>query len=326
MPSAKQLMALLESHLDGDDQRFLSTAIQLAADEARQGHTRVAQQLRKLVERGRSRQAILEPVPSLVPMVQPKGELASLLSVSMPTTRLADMVLESGLKTRLNRILLEQSQGEKLRAHDLQPRRKLLLIGPPGSGKTMTASVIAAEMHVPLFTTLLEGVITKFMGETAQKLRLVFDAIARSKAVYLFDEFDAIGGRRTASNDVGEVRRILNAFLQMLESDRSQSTIIAATNHPELLDRALFRRFDDVLEYRLPTPEAVRDILEARLGTFELRNVQWDEIAAAAAGLSQADVARAGDDAAKTAILQDRKTTGTSEIIAALEERRHSRI
>jgi len=113
----------------------------------------------------------------------------------------------------------------------------------------MTAAALAGEMNLPVFTIQLDGVIRKFMGETAAKLRLVFDATRTTRGVYLFDEFDAIGGRRTAANDVGEIRRVLNSFLLFLGQERSDSLVVAATNHPDLLDRALFRRFDDVVEY-----------------------------------------------------------------------------
>src|SRR5260370_39358702 len=128
----------------------------------------------------------------------------------------------------------------------------------------MTASAIAGELHLPLFTIMLEGLITKFMGETAAKLRLVFEAIRQTQGVYLFDEFDALGARRSQSNDVGEIRRVLNSFLQLLEKDSSHSIVIAATNHPDLLDRALFRGFDDVTEYAVPEQQPATRFMQSR--------------------------------------------------------------
>ncbi len=112
----------------------------------------------------------------------------------------------------------------------------------------MAASVLAGELGIPLFLVRLDSLITKFMGETAAKLRQVFDSITDMRGVYFFDEFDAIGSQRGLANDVGEIRRVLNSFLQMIENDQSNSLIVAATNHPEILDYALFRRFDDVIE------------------------------------------------------------------------------
>jgi SpoVK/Ycf46/Vps4 family AAA+-type ATPase len=231
------------------------------------------------------------------------------------------MVLPKVLSARLQRILLEQRQQTKLRANGLRPRRKILLVGPPGSGKTMTAAALAGELHLPLSTILLEGVITKYMGETASKLRLVFDAMTSTDCVYFFDEFDAIGAKRNQTNDVGEIRRVLNTFLQLLEKDDSRGLIIAATNHPELLDRALFRRFDDVLEYELPEDDVLRGILRARLSTSVSDDIDWDAVVKKSRGLSQADISRAATDALKHVLLNDRPHVTTHTLIAALDER-----
>lgn len=320
--SAQHVMALLKSLIEGDSQQVYSTALQVAAHEAKRGHQRVARQLRDLVDKGRAKESAISHVPGTVLLAQPRGDLAQLLTVDYPNTRLSSMILSGEFRKRLDRVLLEQTQSHKLLAHDLAPRRKLLLAGPPGTGKTMTASAIAGELRLPLFTIRLEGVITKFMGETAQKLRTVFDALARTRGVYLFDEFDAFGTKRTSGNDVGEIRRILNSFLQLLEQDRSQSLIIAATNHPELLDRALFRRFDDVLEYLLPEKNDVENLIRSRLRRFKSNAIDWAQIAEEARGFSQADLVRSGDEVAKTAVLQDRTMISMDDLQRALQERR----
>ena len=266
MSAARHMIALLKSHLEGDDKEFLSVAMQAAAHEARLGHVAVAQQLRDLIDESKRRSSAVGSRSGQLVVLEPRGELASLLSVQTPAIRFSDMALPETLSERLKRVLLEQRQQKRLREHSLSPRRKLLFLGPPGSGKTMTASALAGELHLPLFTIMLEGLITKFMGETAAKLRLVFEAIRQTQGVYLFDEFDALGTHRGQSNDVGEIRRVLNSFLQLLEKDDSQSLIVAATNHPELLDRALFRRFDDVIEYKLPDSKLAEEILQPQAG------------------------------------------------------------
>lgn len=180
-------------------------------------------------------------------------------------------------------------------------------------------------MRLPLFTIVLDALITKFMGETAAKLRLVFDAIRSTRGIYLFDEFDAIGGRRAAGNDVGEIRRVLNSFLQFLEQDDSDSLIVAATNHPELLDHALFRRFDDIIEYALPAGDLVGRTIDAKLGPFVRDELDWPKLAAAARGLSYAELARACGDAIKEAILDDRRSVSTEALLRAFEEQRTAR-
>ena len=179
---------------------------------------------------------------------------------------------------------------------------------------------------MPLFSVLLDGLITKFMGETAAKLRLVFEAAERTRGVYLFDEFDALGGERANPNDVGEARRSLNAFLQFLEQDTSESLLIAATNHVGLLDRALFRRFDDIVTFTLPDEPRILDVMKIRLATMNTSPLEWAAAAKVAAGLSHADIARACDDAAKDAVLADEETIGTRALVAALELRRDGRL
>ena len=321
MTTATHLIALLQSHFDGDDEQFYTVAMQAAANEARRGHGKLAHQLRDMLDQARERQK--RPTRGkAVPLVQPKGDLATLVAARYVDTRLSSMVLPDDLRERLHRVLLEQRQQHRLRQHGLQPRRKLLLIGPPGAGKTMTAAAMAGELKMPLFTVLLDGILTKFLGETASKLRLVFEAMAETRGVYFFDEFDAIGARRSERNDVGEIRRVLNSFLQFLEEDESEGLIIAATNHPELLDPALFRRFDDVIEYTLPSDAVARAILESRLSLFDTGGVEWSPIVGEAAGLSQAELARIANEAAKYALLDDRERITNTDLLQAVSERK----
>ena len=328
MATAEQLKALLESHLEGDDDRFLSVIVQLAAHAARQGHGKLAQELRELVDKARlaggspaGRGGARHPVP----VAQPRGELGSLLLASYPKARLGDLVLAPDVRAHFDRVLLEQRQREKLAARALHPRRKILLVGPPGTGKTYSARALAGELHLPLFTVLLDGLITKYMGETAAKLRLVFDAAVKTRGVYLFDEFDALGGERGNPNDVGEARRTLNSFLQFLEQDESESILLAATNHVALLDRALFRRFDDIIELTLPEEDLAIEVMKARLALLEPRRLAWRALGRAATGLSYAEIVKACDDAAKDAVLHDRTEVSQQVLLASLARRRDSR-
>jgi SpoVK/Ycf46/Vps4 family AAA+-type ATPase len=188
----------------------------------------------------------------------------------------------------------------------------------------MTAAALAGELHLPLLTVVLDGLITKFMGETAAKLRLVFDAMNATRGVYFFDEFDAIGARRGERQDVGEIRRVLNSFLQFLEQDESRGLVVAATNHPELLDKALFRRFDDVIEYALPNVALSQRLLRARLDQFDTTGLNWDEVAERAVGLSQSEIVRAAEDAAKSSLLGSVKRISSEALIKAIKERQRA--
>ena len=317
MASAAQLKALLRSHLEGDDERFYSVAMQVAAHEAKLGHGKLAEDLRSIIDRAKSQRSAVAPVP----IGRPRGELANLLEASYPKAKLGDMILGKTLANQIQRIIREQRHAGRILEHGLSPRRRLLLTGPPGTGKTMTASVLSGELGIPLFQVRLDGLITKFMGETAAKLRQIFDVTGRTRGLYFFDEFDAIGSRRGLTNDVGEIRRVLNSFLQMIEQDRSQSLVVAATNHPVILDPALFRRFDDILRYDLPAKSQIAKLLKMRLTKSAEKGVRWQDLADLAEGLSYAEVTRAANEALKDALIHDRAQIRMADIETMLAER-----
>lgn len=321
MASAEQMKALLKSHIDGDEAHFYAVAMQVAAHEAKVGHSKIAHELRELIDAAKAHKQPLHDIRRAVPIAQPRGELSALLSVSYPKLRLPDMILDENIHDRLVRIIKEHRQIAKIRSFGLAPRKKLLLVGPPGTGKTMSAAVLAGELGLPLFVVRLDSMITKFMGETAAKLRLIFDAISQSRGVYLFDEFDSIGSQRGLNNDVGEIRRVLNSFLQLIEQDNSDSLLLAATNHPDILDHALFRRFDDVIEYGLPEHELLINALKSKLSLFNKSKLDWEKLAVSAAGLSYADITRACEDAIKDAVIHDRQKVSTNDILKMLSER-----
>ena len=311
MATARQIIALLSSLNQGDEEQFFAIALQVAAAEAKRGRRAVADELCVLVEQGREQKGIRGRSHSsdvVIPITKPRGELQNLLTSSYPKTRLDDLILKQATAARLADVIEQQRQREELRHHGLVPLSTLLLMGPPGSGKTLTASALAGELHLPLYGVRFDSVITRFMGETASKLRLIFDQMATTRGVYLFDEFDAIGGKRTADNDIGEMRRVLNSFLQFLEEPHTtDSLVLCATNHPDLLDRALFRRFDEVIEYSLPDQAAARELLSSRLGPFGFEDSWWPVISKSVDGLSHAELVAAAEDVMKQVILTRRR-------------------
>lgn len=312
--TGEHFKALVRSHASGDDAAFYSVALQVAATAARKGHHKLAADIKSAVETSRTSSA-----GKVTSIARPRGDLAELVIASHPMVSLKELVLPADLASQVSRILTEQRQRKNLLDHGFEPSHRLLFVGPPGTGKTMTAAVLAHELSLPLLSIRLDSLMSKFMGETASKLRVIFDAAEQQRAVYLFDEFDALGGDRTG-NDVGEARRILNSFLVFLESSSSESLIIAATNHRSILDRALFRRFDMVLDYALPDARQAAAVIRGRLGALA-KGVRWSSLAPAMEGLSHADLVRAAEAAAKNVILSGSTRITIEDLRSALKTR-----
>lgn len=318
MATASQITTLIRAFKENDRERFITTAIQLAAHEAKVGHSAVAYEIRQLIDAIKTQPATAR----VIAFKNPESyEISELAIFSQPDEHVTELILPQALIGQLKRILLEYQKREKLYVHGMTPRRKILLAGPPGTGKTMTARVLAGELHLPLYTIVMDKLVTKFMGETSAKLRQIFSCMTALQGVYLFDEFDAIGGERSRDNDVGEMRRVLNTFLQLLEQDTSDSLIVAATNEIQILDSALFRRFDDVLYYGNPDADSIAQLLPNKLGMFWTEPVSMELLIEAASTLSHAEISGACADAMKDTILQDRTVVEESDLRDALVAR-----
>lgn len=310
MATSEQVKALIKAYAENDKTRFKTVALQVAAYEARHGHGIVAKELKKEIDNLDTKVLTFTNLTSS----------NSMLVASFNRASLSDLVVSNELKDKLERILEEYKNRNKLYAHGYSNRRKILLEGDSGTGKTFTASIIASELGLPLFTIQVDKLVTKFMGETSVKLRQVFDTIASTHGVYFFDEFDAIGADRSLDNEVGEMRRILNSFLQFIENDSSQSLILAATNNCKMLDAALFRRFDDVLHYTKPSENEIRQLLSIRIGRHSKEFKITDSLITASTGLSQAEITKACDDAIKDCLISGKDLT-EEKLITAIQER-----
>lgn len=322
MATAPQIKALLQSHGSGDDERFYAVALQLAAAEARRGHEALALEIKQLVEQAKQRKSVPKATLSLFHVAQPQGEAAELLEHVDAGWKISDLILPGVLKKRIQRILSEQESLVRLKEHGLRPRQRLLFTGPPGCGKTMAAAAIASDLSLPLFVVRLDSLITRYLGDSLSKLRLIFETVDRTRAVYLFDEFDSIGYTRDFTGDVGEMRRLLNSFLTFIEKLTSNSLVIAATNHGDRLDKALYRRFDDLIEFGLPDPDHVWETIQARLRGVSTSKLAKDKLLKAASGLSYAEITRACEEATKEVLLNSRSALTTDLLVAALTERR----
>jgi SpoVK/Ycf46/Vps4 family AAA+-type ATPase len=314
--SADHIKALVKSHAAGDDEQFYSVTLQVAAGAAQRGHRKLALELKELVESARRspRRA------SVTAIAKPRGELGELVTATFPEVRVRELVVSPAVHASIEQVIAEQRQRQRLIARGFHPAFRILLEGPPGTGKTMTASVVAHELDLPLLTIQLDSIFSKFLGETGSKLRTLFEAAAEQRAIYFFDEFDALAANRVG-NDVGEARRILNSFLVFLEQASPQSIFIAATNHAAILDPAVFRRFDTTISYGLPDHTQARAVIKARLGPLG-KGLRWPPVDAEVDGLSHAELVKAAESAAKAALMTGHAVVDTATLVEAVRARR----
>lgn len=296
MANADQILSLIRNHLNNDDAQFRKVALQISAVEAKNGHAVLARTIQELLSQKKTSFSNLKIIPR-------KKDVDDLLLQTETYDSLNDLVTDKSVKEKLERVIKEYTRREELQKYGLANRRKLLLYGMSGTGKTMTSGVLAKELNLPFFIVRTEKIITKFMGETGQKLSRIFDFIDEVPAVYLFDEFDAIGAQRGMENEVGEQRRILNTFLQLLERDSSDSFIVAATNAIESIDKAMFRRFDDVIEYRMP--DAEQRLLLLREYLYTAKNLDFSQAEPLFTGMSHAEIKMVCSDIFKESLLND---------------------
>jgi SpoVK/Ycf46/Vps4 family AAA+-type ATPase len=327
MTAANALRKLVMAHALGDVRQFSATLGEYIAEERRKRHHQLADDLERIFSNGTATPKIetltlLRPSGADLPRDKEKGTL--LLELFEPTVSLSEMIVNDSVRTSLERIMTEQRKRDLLMSYGLSPSRKVLFCGPPGCGKTMAAEVLAKELYLPLVLVRFDSVISSYLGETAANLRRVFNFASSRPMVLLFDEFDAIGKRRDDAEEHGELKRVVNAFLQMLDSLRGDALTIAATNHEEMLDSALWRRFDDVILFEPPSASQIEELLKRHLRQIGTAEIDWKTRAEVLEGSSHADVKRVAQDAAKNCLLSGARCVDANFLdqAIALQEKR----
>ena len=233
-----------------------------------------------------------------------------------------EIVLTEGLRSQLDRIEAEYRARDVFARSGLSPKSRLLLVGPPGCGKTLTAEVLAGDLGLPLLYARFDAIISSYLGETATNIRRVFNYAGKHPAVLFFDEFDALGKRRDDEHEVGELKRVVSSFLQILDSYPRDQLVVAATNHEGLLDEALWRRFDEILYFPKPDASQIVQLMELRLGGIRKRGVDLAGLAHEMQGFTYADAERVCYEAMKAVILAGRKELGHDALVAELAAQR----
>jgi SpoVK/Ycf46/Vps4 family AAA+-type ATPase len=313
------LKRLVRAFIERDDRGFMSAVRQIVSGQRRQGHLRVADDLTDLLSRGSAQSHKATALPS-APRSQ--RDASSLIEVRQPSHRFDEVVLSHETESHVRRVVAEFAQRERLSHHGLRPKLKLLFFGPPGNGKTLTAHVLASELGLPLFYVRFDALVASYLGETSSNLRRVFEFAEQQSGVLLLDEFDAIGKTRDDPRDVGELKRVVNSFLQMLDNYQGQSPIVAATNYERVLDYALWRRFDAVIHFPEPDEAQIERYLRQRISSVPHSSFDVSSAAQLCAGMSYAEVARVFTDALKSVIISGERSLTIESFKREVEQAR----
>jgi SpoVK/Ycf46/Vps4 family AAA+-type ATPase len=312
MASGKLLRQLFKGVAQGDEKSFRTAAEKIIEEERDKQHHLLANDLQRILQSGIPDLAgdslrICSVKSADIPKDSERN--LPLLEVRVPCRFLGDVVLSDHIKSVIEEVILEHEREDLLRSHGLKPKSRLLFCGPPGCGKTLTAEVLAAELQLELVVIRFDAVVSSYLGETAANLRRVFDFLEKGRYVALFDEFDGIAKEREDEAEHGELKRVVNSFLQMMDSYSGRSLMVAATNHEGMLDRALWRRFDEVFFFDRPNIEQIRRLLE-----LKLRSTSYDlptdarEFVQVMDGYSHADIERVIIQSIKQMILKGRRS------------------
>lgn len=326
MASGTLLRQLIKSGTQGDAAGFRAASEAVIKEEREKNHHLLANDLERLLYGDQATVGNnVRKLQSLPGLPANKDNGLALLEERAVIREEKDIILSDATQSALDEILMEHNRADVLRSYGMQPAQKLLFCGPPGCGKTLAAEVIAHTLCIPLILIRLDSVISSFLGETAANLRKVFDYIAAYPVVALFDEFDAIAKDRGDSADHGELKRSVNAVLQMMDGYRGESILIATTNYEALLDKAVWRRFDEIVRFETPNLEQIKRLLTLKLSGIR-RNFESDDsqVASLFKGMSHADIERVLRRAVKEMILSGREFLEKSHIDTALaREYRH---
>ena len=310
MARGETLRKLFRSFSRDEREAFYDAAMELIEEEKSKNHKLLARDLEKILHNGNGKALASNPTVSkhyLATVPKDRETGFPLVQVQHYDLTWDAVILKDSTLEILQDTALENRKQDILRSYGLQPKSKLLFCGPPGCGKTLTAKVLSGVLGLPLLYVDLTAVFSSFLGETATNLKRIFDFVEQGEWVVLFDEFDAIARERSTANEHGEVKRLVNSLLQLIDLSQSNSLFIAATNHEFLLDEAVWRRFDEVLVFEKPTLELRIALLKRYLSSVRHHQLDLERLAIELDGATGADIERVCTDAIKATLLKGNK-------------------
>ncbi len=321
MTNSELIKQLFLSFNNKDVDGFIQTAREYIEREKRKKHTIVAKELEKALYQVGSVNGSQKRIKSNPPIPRDAEKGFPLLEIQHFEQDFDALLLSDETKTRLDRIMREFKDADILASYNLDYKKKILLCGQPGTGKTFSVQVISSVLHIPVVYIRFDAIISSYLGETAGNLRKVFDFIENGTWIVLFDEFDIIGKNRDDQHEHGEIKRVVNNFLQMLDNFKGDSLLFAATNHQNLLDSAIWRRFDAVIAYDLPDKATRQQLFEYYLRPLKRdKKLSLDKIAKESDGLAPADIKMIAIEAMKSAIIDNRNALSSEDLETAVTQ------
>jgi len=321
MTNSELIKQLFLSFNNKDNEAFIQTAREYIEREKRKKHTIVAKELEKALYQSECVSNNKKRFKQSLPIPRDTEKGFPLLEIQHFEQEFDSLILSSDTKDQLERIIREFKDADILATYNLSYKKKILLCGKPGTGKTFSAQIISSMLNIPLVYIRFDAIISSYLGETAGNLRKVFDFIENDTWIVLFDEFDIIGKNRDDAHEHGEIKRVVNNFLQMLDNFKGDSILFAATNHQNMLDSAIWRRFDAVIDYELPDEATRKQLFESYLRPIKRdKKINISKAAKASQGLSPADIKMVTDEAIKTAIIDARNILDMADLETAIKQ------
>ncbi len=320
MTTTEIIKQMFLSFSNKDNEAFIVAAKEYIERERRKKHNIVVKDLEKaLSQPSNNTDTLQKRFKSNIPIPRDNEKGFPLLEIQHFEKDFDSLILSERTKEQLEQVIREFRDADILATYNLEYKKKILLCGQPGTGKTFSAQIISSVLHIPLVYIRFDAIISSYLGETAGNLRKIFDFIESGTWIVLFDEFDIIGKNRDDNHEHGEIKRVVNNFLQMLDNFKGESILIAATNHQNILDPAIWRRFDDVLYYDLPNISARKKLLEDYLRVIKRDlAIDMDEVAKQTEGLSPSDIKMLTQEAIKLAIINSRNSISKNDMETAI--------
>jgi len=321
MTTSDLIKQLFLSFKSNDYKAFEEIAREYIEREKRKKHNVVAKELEKALYNTGDSPNHGKRFKNELPIPRDAEKGFPLLEIQNYNNDLGNLIVSQDVKEQLEQIIKEFKDADILATYNLQYKKKILLCGKPGTGKTFSAQIISSILNIPLVYIRFDAIISSYLGETAGNLRKVFEFIENGTWIVLFDEFDFIGKNRNDNHEHGEIKRMVNNFLQMLDNFKGESLLFAATNHQYILDPAIWRRFDDIIYYELPDESTRKNIIESYLKPIKREtNLDLSEMAKKMEGLSPSDIKMIAEEAMKIAIIESRNSLNRQDLEKSVDK------